>query len=317
MGKHEFLDTLVAGMGSMYGNSLKFFSEGTQSASLEELVAQSSATAPEWDGKGEYVAEVRTPLGAIPTKFTVLEWVDASAPVLIFHHGSGDIPYHTRARKILGADKAGFAPPFESDVNIIATNSPFNESHKEYYAAIRDLERFGVLIAGSVALIEALVRAVPEARKTVVSGISLGGWITNLHHACYDSADEYRPIFAGAALDRLFLDSAYRKLTGKHALETSVRLTDCLNFEAAFARRSNENVHALLGRFDRYIVLEQQASIYRDDRLTVIDRGHITGSGDNETLRGFVGEAFEGLRGREPARTSQRAGQSLGLQSGN
>ncbi len=292
MGKHEFLDTLVAGMGSMYGNSLKFFSEGVESAPLEELVAQSSATAPDWNQEGEYVAEVRTPLGAVPTKFTVLEWVDAAAPVLIFHHGSGDIPYYVRAKKVLGAGKTGFAPPFDSGVNIIATNSPFNESHNEYYAAIRDLERFGVLLAGSVALIEALVRALPEAKKTVVSGISLGGWITNLHHACYDTADEYRPIFAGAALDRLFIDSAYRKLTGKDALEDPDRLTACLNFEAAFARRSNKNVHALLGRFDRYIVLEQQASIYREDQLTVIDRGHIAGSGENETMRGFLGEAF-------------------------
>ena len=292
MGKHEFLDTLAAGMGAMYGDSLKFFSEGAQSASLEELVAQCSATAPDWNGPGEYTGEVRTPLGTIPTEFTVLAWAGADAPLLVFHHGSGDIPYAGRAKKVLGRGKSGFAPPFDAGINVVATNSPFNESRKDYYAAIRDLERFGVLLAGSVALIEAVLRARPESSKTVVSGISLGGWIANLHHACYDRADEYRPIFAGAALDRLFIDSAYRKLTGKAALEDLARLTECLNFEAAFARRSNENVHALLGRYDRYIVLEQQASIYREDQVTVIDRGHITGSGDNETLRGFLAEAF-------------------------
>ena len=132
----------------------------------------------------------------------------------------------------------------------------------------------------------------PGTRKSVVSGISLGGWITNLLHACYDTADEYRPIFAGAALDRLFVDSAYRKLTRKAALEHPDRLTDCLNFEDAFLRRSNQNVHALMARFDRYIVLEQQASIYRDDRLTIIERGHITGSGENATHRSFLGDGF-------------------------
>ncbi len=67
------------------------------------LVAQRSATAPDWNGKGEYIAEVRTPLGAVPTKFTVVEWVDAAAPVLIFHHGSGDIPYYARAKKAWAA----------------------------------------------------------------------------------------------------------------------------------------------------------------------------------------------------------------------
>ena len=89
----------------------------------------------------------------------------------------------------------------------------------------------------------------PGTRKSVVSGISLGGWITNLHRACYDTADEYRPIFAGAALDRLFVDSAYRKLTGKDALEHPDRLTDCLNFEDAFLRRSNQKVHALMRKY--------------------------------------------------------------------
>lgn len=300
MGKHEFLDTLVAGLGGMYGDSLAFFSEGVQSASLEELVAQSTATAPEWNGPGEYTGEVRTPLGIIPTKFTVLAWAGADAPLLVFHHGSGDIPYAGRAKKILGGGKSGFEPPFDAGVNVVATNSPFNESRREYYAAIRDLERFGVLIAGSVALIEAVLRSRPESSRTVVSGISLGGWITNLHHACHNTADEYRPIFAGAALDRLFTDSAYRKLTGKAALENPGRLAECLNFESAFGRRSNENVRALLGRYDRYIVLDQQAPIYREDQLTVIDRGHITGSGDNDTLRGFLAEAFAGATVRRP-----------------
>lgn len=295
MGKHEFLDALVAGIGGMYGNSLKFFSEDSQSPSLEDLVAGCSSIAPVWNAPGEYVGEVHTPLGTIPTKFTVLEWAGPAAPALIFHHGSGDIPYVGRAKKILGAGKAGLASPFDAGVSVIATNSPFNDSRKEYYAAIRDLKRFGVLLAGSVALIESVLGRLPDSRKTVVSGISLGGWIANLHHTWLDTADEYRPIFAGAALDRLFLDSAYRKLTGKQALENPTRLTDCLNFEAAFAARSNENVHGLLGRFDRYIVLEQQASIYREDRVTVIDRGHITGSNENDTLRRFLAEGFVGV----------------------
>ena len=89
----------LGGMGSMYGNSLKFFSERAESAPLEELVEQSSATTPDWNAEGEYVAEVRTPLGTIPTQFTVLEWAGAEAPVLVFHHGSGDIPYTTRGRR--------------------------------------------------------------------------------------------------------------------------------------------------------------------------------------------------------------------------
>ena len=125
-----------------------------------------------------------------------------------------------------------------------------------------------------------------------MSGISLGGWIANLHHACFNTADEYRPIFAGATLDRLFIESAYRKLTAKSALEHPDTLTVSLNFEAAFARRPNTNVYLLMGRVDQYIVLEQQRSIYNPDQATIIDRGHITGSSDTEMLRAFLSSEF-------------------------
>jgi hypothetical protein len=277
-------------MGSLYGNALKFFSGSHESPSLVAIAEEATASVPEPTGRGEYEATITTSGEAVTTKFTVMHWAGAGAPTLVFHHGSGDIPYHRRLAKILGSDASSRAP-FEA-ANIIATCSPYNGSRREYFAAIRDLRMFAVLVAGSVALIEAIVRFAGPSSRTLVSGISLGGWIANLHHAVHDSASEYRPIFAGAALDALFLDSAYTRMTAKDALRAPAALTDCLNFEEEFRARQNGSVVAMLARHDQYIVLDRQASIYAPENLHVIEKGHITGSADNRTLREFLAQGI-------------------------
>jgi hypothetical protein len=373
MGRHQFLDKMVAGLGGLYGNSMKFFSEGAQSLPLTTLVRSAAAEIEPPIGVGEYRArlevgprgtlaeghpkpdagsaedsragageDTRTGRGSgqpdeterlqraeLETAYTVLQWAGPAAPTLIFHHGSGDVPYHHRLRTILGLPKKGSvaigsvvkgsggrdASGLAPRINLIATSSPYNHTKRDYYRAIRDLERFTILLAGSVALVEQLVvslrngaalataAAGRQARlpKIVVAGISLGGWVTNLHHAHHDSADEYRPIFAGAALDRLFTESAYQRLTAARALRQPQRLREVLNFEAAFGARSNANVHALLARHDRYIELHRQGHIYRDEQLRVLDKGHITGAADNAALKAFLLEAFTTAKGAAAA----------------
>jgi len=62
-----------------------------------------------------------------------------------------------------------------------------------------------------VVLTDTLVNRLLErgSAPVTVSGISLGGWATNLHAACYGSAHRYLSLLAGAALDDLFLESSY------------------------------------------------------------------------------------------------------------
>lgn len=194
----------------------------------------------------------------------------ATAPTLVFHHGSGDIPYHRRFKRILrAAGPDGDALP---GVNLIATPSPYNRTRREYFSAIRDLRRFATLIAGSTVLIEGIRQALPGSSSFVVSGISLGGWVTNLHHACFDTAQEYRPIFAGAALDALFTDSAYSALTSRRALA--------------------DRVFPLLARYDQYISLERQGGIYLPENVTIAEKGHVTGTADNQTLLAALRAGF-------------------------
>lgn len=317
MGRHELLDTLVARMGSLYGESLKFFRRGLESPSVGELIRCTRVREPLLDGIGE--EEVTAIVGgeSVPTRFSVLSWAGPTAPVIIFHHGSGDCPYHMRIRKILGEGlhEGGIG---DTPVTVLATDSPFNRSRKEYYDAVGDLRSFATMLAVSAVLVESLVGAartrafrdqggdagvsadgsgaaqsVGGEPRVVVSGISLGGWVANLHHAHFDSATEYRPIFAGAAPDALFLDSAYAGLASRRVQETPEAVTAALNFEEAFRARGAENVFPLMARHDQYVRLERQSGIYDPEQVTVLEKGHVTGGAANSELREFL---LQGLR---------------------
>jgi hypothetical protein len=284
------VDKLVASMGAIYGNGLKFFSAGSSSPPVGDLVQDMRCSLSSPDECGEYHAKLKLGEEEIEVPFSVERWAGREAPTLLFHHGSGDIPYTGRIKQILKAENDVEMIP--RDVNVIATCSPYNHSKREYIGAIRNLKSFCTLLAGSAVLIEGIRNALPRIGRFVVSGISLGGWITNLHHAYFDTADEYRPVFAGAALDALFTDSAYSRLTAADAHPDS--LSACLNFETEFDKRPKGCVYPLLARYDQYIKFERQAGIYRPENISVIEKGHVTGSADSHALLNHLAGAFGG-----------------------
>ncbi len=316
MGRHELLDSVVARMGSLYGESLKFFRRGLESPSVGEFIRSTRIREPHLDGIGDQEVTAMVGEESVPTRFSVLSWAGPTAPVLIFHHGSGDCPYHMRIRKILGEGlhEGGIG---DTQVTVIATDSPFNRTRKEYYDAVGDLRSFATMLAVSTVLVESLVAAVrtraaggeggggagvsrggsgdPKGGlavggepRVVVSGISLGGWVANLHHAYFDTAGEYRPIFAGAAPDALFLDSAYAGLASRRVQENPEAVTAALNFEEAFRARGAGNVFPLMGRYDQYVRLDRQSGIYEPEKVTVLEKGHVTGGAANSELRDFL-----------------------------
>ncbi len=107
--------------------------------------------------------------------------------------------------------------------------------------------------------------------------------MTNLHRSIYDSADAYVPLLAGAAFDRLFLESAYRRVTSHLALMHPEALR-VLNFEAAYAK-ATKPVYPLLGRYDRIATLAAQGSAYDTKRLVILPKGHYTAAYAAKRLR--------------------------------
>jgi hypothetical protein len=230
--------------------------------------------------EGEYHVPVRYRSEEGIARYSLLNWAGGDKPSLIFHHGSGENKYTARLRKILPRT-------VQSGMNILAVSVPYNRNMKEYLHAIGSLERFAFLLASSVRLFESLGLWLREQGKGTItaSGISLGGWITNLHFSIYDSLDEYRPIFAGAAVEHLFTNTVYRKMATPEARKNPEVLRKVLNFEDLFLSRDRRKVFPLMARYDQFIRLERQSRIYLPDQITIIDKGHITGAMDVKSLR--------------------------------
>jgi hypothetical protein len=157
-----------------------------------------------------------------------------------------------------------------------------------------DLADFVGMCATSTVLIDQIAtllfqRGCPQIG---VSGISLGGWVTNLHHAFCGTATDYIPIFAGAALGEMFSSSVYRKMTGKQARENPHRLRTVLDFEKEYIKYANSSCTPLLARYDQIIQLDVQRGCYVDVPVTTIDKGHVTGALAISTIRNHIQQAL-------------------------
>ncbi|NBF41586.1 MAG: hypothetical protein GVY14_14350 [Spirochaetes bacterium] len=311
MNLHKSADEMVAALGGLYGDGTKFFREGTDSLHLSEVIAETGITPSKTpaplelaEGREVTVQAAFGPFSA-PARFTVLRWTGPQVPTLIHHHGSGESDYTARIRRIARRmyDSPGPEPGMGGPVNIIACSVPYNHNLKEYLYGAARLDRWVFLLAASVRLTEALVARLRELGRPHIAcaGISLGGWITNLHHTYFDTCDVYSPIFAGAALDDLFTESIYRKLLASSARDAGARFREALNFEQEFTARGNENVYPVMARFDQFIRFERQAGVYRPEQMTVLERGHTTGAIAYRRLAGHLAHRLFPTSGSDTA----------------
>jgi hypothetical protein len=279
MNPHTFLDHYTVFLGALLAGRRKFFSQSVDSPDFAALLEATSVELPSIAGEGIYEVPTETLIGTLDPAFNVAQWLGPEHPTLIYHHGNNERPFDfgrlskNTFKNIILDHRQTFK------ANLIALRAPFHRSLRTYMERMTELRSFAAMLAVSVKLAEELVhwsRAQSGAR-VLLTGPSLGGWITNLHRAYLNSADFYAPMMAGAALDEVFLSSAYRRLTGSAARENPMAVRRVLNFEEAFAAVPDGNVAALLMRHDAIIVYERQRQCYTPAQVTLQDRGHTTG----------------------------------------
>lgn len=206
---------------------------------------------------------------------------------MIYHHGNNERPFDY-GKTSKNTFKTILYPNLSSiQGNIITIRAPFHAGTlKKFTSKMRNLSNFTSMIAASTNLVEQLVQNLKNnnSPKITIIGLSLGGWITNLHRSMYNSANQYIPIFAGAALDRIFVDSYYKKLVYDQALLNRKVLFDALNFEALFNSVTDMNLFPVLAKYDQYIQYEQQKTCYSNYPIVLLKKGHITGALDSKSL---------------------------------
>lgn len=274
MNVHALLDRWTVQLSRFFFGRSRYFRDGIECPSLAEHLNAISLPRTAIDGAGLSEWTVGSLAGQLQGAVRVAQWRSDKHPTVIFHHGTSEMPFDRSFRRIL--------PYTRHDIpaNLVVVRAPFHRSLRDFLQGIRTLTTYAAMLAVSVRVIEALVshfrtRGIPQ---TVVSGISLGGFITNLHHTYFNTATFYRPLLAGTAMDAVFTETCYRRLVAPAALTEAVAIRDVLNFEAAFARTDRSNVFPLLARYDQFIEYERQKAAYGEQPIAVLGRGHVTGA---------------------------------------
>lgn len=287
---HAFVDKYTVSVASTLLKNSKWFSQSVESAGFDDYLNSIELSIPEISGEGFYEIAAKTQSGTLDPAFHVAQWLGPEYPTVIYHHGNNETPFNygiaskNTFKKIFLAEKSMYK------ANLISLRAPFhNQGLKFYLKKIGHLSNFVALLTASVRLEEALVQYLKDrrSRRVMITGMSLGGWVTNLHRSFYNTADVYVPIFAGAALDELFTTSCYRKLASRKVIENpdAVRV---LNFEEKFQEIDTPNVHPLLARFDQIIVFDRQKVVYGAAPVSILNKGHVTGALAANDIRGHI-----------------------------
>jgi hypothetical protein len=123
--------------------------------------------------------------------------------------------------------------------------------------------------------------------RVSVTGTSLGGFVSLVHHIRFNTADAYMPLLAGPNLAHCLLESAYSRQTDRRA-KASDYVASRLDFSAEYAGVNNGNVFPLLGRYDQLVMPAANAAAYGTTSIRLIDKGHFTGSTAFEALRAHI-----------------------------
>lgn len=280
---HQFIDSIGVQMGSML--TPKLFRAGIQTPPFDEHLdavnprMSSLALSP-----GTRSIEFDTRNDTVQAGYQVATPIVSDRPTVLFHHGIGEDPYDASFRRIFQPEQS------EIDANLIAVEAPFHRSFESFTRGTESLGNVLTMQAVSVSLLEALRERIHNQVGTpvLVSGISLGGFVTNLHHIHCGTADRYLPLLAGLAEEDVFLNSSYRRGVSKLALNQEEFVTDRLNFESEFAETDPSGVHPMLAQYDTVVRYPIQVSSYNGRPIETIEGGHLTGSVATSRIRDHI-----------------------------
>lgn len=237
MNKHIILDNLTASIGAMVAGKKKFFSKSIESDPFEENIGAIKLLMPTIDREGVFEVPAKTKVGMIDPAFCIAKWKGKDYPTVIYHHGNNERPFEFKKTakntfyNIFLNSTNGFG------ANLIVVRAPFHNCKLGVYQEkMTELQNFVAMISASARLNEALIsRLRDESNATIItSGISLGGWVTNLHRAIFNTSTAYAPLMAGTYLGELFLKSKYRKMASDIALNNPEKIGRALNFDDVF-----------------------------------------------------------------------------------
>ena len=291
MNRHKLLDVVPLWLaGKLIGEDRKLFARRVESAGYEEHLDAVSASLPAIDRQQKRDLHPESLVGTVDSGLFVGQWLGPDRPTIIYHHGTRERPFSSNPyrnsfkRVLLDADR-----PFEA--NLIAVRAPLHTlGFRAYLDRLTEAPNLVAMLTVPVELTEALVDRLDG--RVMVSGLSLGGFVTNLHRTFHDSADVYAPILAGTLYSDVVLNAAFRHVTADRAKARPDTVRELVDFEEGF-REAESEVRPLLGRYDANVRYEPQRRAYGGLPVRTLEKGHLTATLATEALREHVRTAME------------------------
>ena len=265
MNRHILFDKTMLWVFRTFGRP--FFERSIHSPDFDTHLRKVSFENKELQGEAMHEFTIRSLGETVGLKVRVVRYCNPTAPLIIYNMGGGEAPFDSTVNRMYQE------PP---DYNVVVIEAPYQRDKKQLEASFDDLNNYVAMLAMTVKMNEHVLqwRQFKDARIRLVSGSSLGGFITNRHHLVYNTADIYAPFVAGTRHGDIFLTVMDQSAVVK---SNPQRLKDLLNFEAAWRDNasSHGNVYPQLGRFDQLNRLALQAPSYGDMPIDIWQGGHM------------------------------------------
>jgi len=281
LNRHGLIDTVAISAGALFFPG--YFRNKVESVSFEEHLKGISLKVPELNDEKEYNIKTSTLVGELDAAVRLVQWKGTEYPTVIYHHGAMEIPYDYGFKNIFPLNKV--AVP----VNLFLIRAPFHTQRKSFMKGMVATENWLAMMAVSIQVIEQVIGQVRSKsdQQILLGGTSLGGFVSNLHHIHFNSADVYTPLLAGLAMHDTFLYSVYRKAVDKFPKSQPELMTRLFDFQPAFEQSGHQHNHVfpLLGKYDAIVRFEVQRDSYAGLVVETMEKGHTTGALSYEALR--------------------------------
>lgn len=280
---HEGVDRLHVALTSRIGP--RVFRHGLDSPSFQEHLAAVVFDLPPLTEARHYTLRARTLVGELECGFQLRRGKRRELPVVLYHHGIAEMPYDKTFRGIFRARHL-------VDAHLVAVRAPFHRTWRDLIPGLATLKSFLAMCAVAVQLIEVVRHTLVGcgAHGSLVTGTSLGGFVSLMHHLVYGTADVYVPLLAGPDLAHIMLETHYCRYLAPQALEQPRPIRALLDFRQAFQASDTQHIFPLLARYDLDMLYAHHYACYaaRGVPVVTIERGHITGSLAFTALRAHV-----------------------------
>jgi predicted esterase YcpF (UPF0227 family) len=273
MNIHKFVDNFSMGIAGKTVKK-KYFSKNVSSRKVKDWIEELKLEIPSISGEGHHAINVEFNGGVNEAGIHIEQWKGPDYPTIIYHHGAAEGYYDFSLKRILTKDKS------DIEANLIGIQALFNHNNTEFMNSISDLSNYTMMLAASMLIVEQIIKNLRQTSdsRIIVTGTSLGGFVTNLHFTYFCTADCYVPLLAGARIGEALIDSAYGNVMSEYCKSNSEKVIDILNFDKDFKKRDQKNLFPLLATHDQIVRYSVQSVDYDIDKIQTIPFGHSTGA---------------------------------------